>query len=67
MRIVVVHRKEEDCWVAEVPSLPGCMLRARSKMEVVQNIQEAIHQWIESAQLHAEPIPAEDFEIEVIC
>ena len=67
MRAVVIHRGEDGCWVAECPSLPGCISQGRSKPEAIANIREAIDGWIESAQAHGQPIPNEDFDTQVVC
>ena len=50
MRQVVLHPGENGYWVAEVPSLPGCISQGKSKEEAIANIREAIGQWIEAAR-----------------
>ena len=49
MRQVVLHPGEDGYWVAEVPSLPGCISQGKSKEEAIANIREAIDQWIDAA------------------
>jgi len=44
-------------FVAEVPSLPGCISQGETRAEVLRNIQEAIEVYIESLKAHNEPIP----------
>ena len=67
MRAVVLTRGEDGYWVAEVPSLPGCVSQGKTKAEAVANIKEAIEGWIETATAHGQPVPAEDFDTQVIC
>lgn len=42
MRYAIVYRDEEDNWIAEVPSLPGCVTQGETREEVIANIKEAI-------------------------
>lgn len=66
MRQVVLHSDPEDGgWVAEVPSLPGCISQGDTKAEALANIREAIEAWIgTAADLHID-VPAETFDAEV--
>jgi predicted RNase H-like HicB family nuclease len=68
MRQVIVFRGEDGYWVAEVPSLPGCISQGRSKEEAVANATDAAELWIEVAEELGQPIPtdaggAEVFEL----
>jgi predicted RNase H-like HicB family nuclease len=66
MRQVVIHPDPEDGgWVAEVPSLPGCISQGETKDEALQNIREAIAAWIEAARANNLPVPDEQFGVEV--
>ncbi len=42
MRQVVISRVEDNYWVAECPSLPGCISQGRTKKEAIVNVKEAI-------------------------
>jgi len=42
MRQVIIYPGEDGFWVAECPSLPGCISRGRSKEEAIEKIKEAI-------------------------
>jgi predicted RNase H-like HicB family nuclease len=48
MRQVLVYPGENSYWVAECPSLPGCVSQGKSKEEAVTNIKEAIDGYISS-------------------
>ena len=42
MREVVIYLGEDGYWVAECPSLPGCISQGKTKEETTLNIKEAI-------------------------
>jgi predicted RNase H-like HicB family nuclease len=54
---VVIEQDEDGIFVAEVPSLPGCISQGRTRVEALKNIQEAVEVYIESLKAHNEPIP----------
>ena len=54
---VIIQQDEDGIFVAEVPSLPGCISQGKTRREAVANIQEAIQAYIESLRKHDEPIP----------
>ncbi len=62
MRLVVLHRDEDDWWVAEVPSLPGCVSQGGSREEALTNVREAIELYIEALAAEKRPVPPEQFE-----
>ena len=47
MRQVIIYPGEDGYWVAECPSLRGCVSQGRSREEAVHNIREAIELYIE--------------------
>lgn len=57
MRAVVLRHGEDGLWVAECPSLPGCVSQGRTKAEAIANIKEAIDGWIETMRAHGQSIP----------
>ena len=54
---VLIERDEDGMFIAEVPSLPGCISQGKTRTEAIKNIQEAIEAYIESLKDHNEPIP----------
>ena len=44
-------------YVAEAPSLPGCISQGQTREEAVENIKEAIAAYLESLEAHGDPIP----------
>jgi predicted RNase H-like HicB family nuclease len=54
---VHIQQDEDGVFVAEVPSLPGCISQGVSRSEAMENIREAILAYLESLEAHGEPIP----------
>lgn len=50
MRQVVIHPGEDGFWVAEVPSLPGCISQGKTKEQAITNVKDAIEEWIDAAK-----------------
>ncbi len=62
MRQVLIYPGEDGYWVAEVPSLPGCISQGTSKAEALANIKEAIELYIEVLEERGEPVPDDRLE-----
>ena len=62
MRQVVVYPGKDGYWVAECPSLPGCVSQGQTRDEAITNIKEAIHGYVAALQEDDLPVPAERFE-----
>jgi predicted RNase H-like HicB family nuclease len=54
---ILIEQDEDGIFVAECPSLPGCVSQGKTRSEAVQNIQDAIRGYLESLKRHNEPIP----------
>lgn len=66
MREVVVYPGEDGYWVAECPSLPGCISQGKTREEAVQNIKEAISSYVHALEEDNLPIPKENFDTLVV-
>ena len=66
MRQVVIYRGEDGFWVAECPSLPGCISQGKTKREAILNIKEAIQVYIEALEEDGLPVSADNFEALII-
>lgn len=55
---VVIEQDEDGIFVAEAPSLPGCISQGKTRADALRNIQEAMEVYIESLKEYDEPIPA---------
>lgn len=54
---VLLEQDEDGMFIAEVPSLPGCISQGETRERAVENIKEAIALYLESLAAHDEPIP----------
>jgi len=54
---VLIEQDEDGIFVAEVPSLPGCISQGNTREEATENIKEAIALYLESLESHNEPVP----------
>jgi len=54
---VLIEQDEDGVFVAEVPSLPGCISQGQTRKEATKNIKEAIELYLESLEAHNEAVP----------
>ncbi|MCL4502705.1 MAG: type II toxin-antitoxin system HicB family antitoxin [Deltaproteobacteria bacterium] len=54
---VIIEQDEDGVFVAQCPSLPGCISQGKTRTEAQINIKEAIEGYLESLAKHGEPIP----------
>ncbi|HEY0079907.1 MAG TPA: type II toxin-antitoxin system HicB family antitoxin [Pyrinomonadaceae bacterium] len=47
--IIIYWSNEDNVFVAEVPELPGCMAHGDTQAEALNNANEAIQLWIDTA------------------
>jgi len=66
MRQVVVYPGEDGWWVAECPSLPGCLSQGETRERALVNIREAIEGYIAALEEDGLPVPEERFETPVV-
>ena len=59
MRQVIVYSGEDGYFVAECPSLPGCISQGKTREEAVVNIKEAIHGYIAALEEDRLPVLVE--------
>lgn len=62
MRQVILYPGEDGFWVAECPSLPGCVSQGETKEQAIANIREAIEGYIAALTDDKLPVPEERFE-----
>jgi predicted RNase H-like HicB family nuclease len=63
MRQVILTPGEDGYWVAEVPSLPGCISQGKTREEALINIKEAIERYIAALKDDGIPVPKEHFQV----
>lgn len=54
---VLIEQDEDNIFVAECPSLPGCISQGSTREEALKNIEDAIRGYIESLKAHNEAVP----------
>jgi predicted RNase H-like HicB family nuclease len=62
MRQVVIRPGEDGYWVAECPSLPGCISQGVSREEALANIKEAIEVFVDALVADHLPVPPDKFD-----
>ena len=55
---VTIEPDEDGVFVAECPTLPGCVSQGKTRDEAMTNIRDAIQGYLASLKKHGEPIPA---------
>ncbi len=63
MRNAIVYPGEDGYWVAECPSLPGCISQGVTKAEALANIKEGVDLYIAVLQENGQPIPEDRLEV----
>ena len=66
MRQVILYPGESGYWVAECPSLPGCISQGTTKEAAIANVREAIEGYILALKGDGLPVPEERFETIVL-
>ena len=62
VRQVLIYSGEDGYWVAECPSLPGCISQGRTREEAIVNIKEAVEDYIAVLEEDGLQVPEERFE-----
>jgi predicted RNase H-like HicB family nuclease len=66
MRQALIYPGEDGFWVAECPSLPGCVSQGETREQAIENIREAIEDCVCCLQEDGLPVPAERFDALVV-
>jgi len=66
MRQIVLYPGEDGYWIAECPSLPGCITQGETREEAIANARDAIHQYVAALEVDRLPVPEERFEAIVV-
>lgn len=54
---ITIDQDEDGMYVAQCPSLPGCVSQGVTRTEAIKNIQDAMQGYLESLKKHHDPIP----------
>ena len=63
--LVTIAQDEDRIWVAECPSIPGCVSHGQSRYEAITNIREAIAACLEVRAERGMPLTVETQQVEV--
>ncbi len=66
MRQVVLYPGEDGFWIADCPSLAGCISQGESRQAAIESIKEAIEAYVEALEDDGLPVPEETFEVSVV-
>lgn len=55
--LVIYWSNDDQCFIVEVPELPGCMADGATYQEAVKNVEVIIAEWLETARATDRPIP----------
>jgi len=66
MRQVILFPDHEDGgWIAEVPSLPGCVSQGDTREAAIANVRDAIDTWIDGATEVGMTVPEDSLDVQV--
>ena len=54
----LIEPDEDGVFVAECPTLPGCVSQGKTREEAMANIRDAIQGYIASLEKHGDPVPS---------
>ena len=63
--VTTLERDEDGVWVAECPSIPGCVSPGKNREEALANIREAINLCLEVRAERGLPLTVETQQVEV--
>lgn len=63
---MVLFRDADGWFVAECPSLPGCVSQGRTREEAIANIREAIEAYVAALEEDGLPVPPDRLEAIVV-
>lgn len=54
---IIFWSEEDQCWLVDVPELPGCMADGETPAEALENVEKMISEWLETAREIGRDIP----------
>jgi predicted RNase H-like HicB family nuclease len=63
--VVTLDRDEDGVWIAECPSIPGCVSQGMTREEALSNIREAIALCLEVRAERGLPLTIETRQVEI--
>ena len=66
LRQAIIYPGEDGYWVAECPSLPGCISQGETRAAAISNIREAIEAYVAVLEEDGLDVPEEHFDVLVV-
>lgn len=63
---ITLARDEDGVWIAECPSIPGCVSQGETRKAAVENVKEAIQLCLEVRSEKGLPLTIETAQVEVV-
>ena len=63
--LITIFQDEDGMFIAECPSIPGCVSQGKSEHEAVENIQDAIKECLEVRAEKGMPLSVSIRQVEV--
>lgn len=64
--LITIYQDEDGVFIAECPSIPGCVSQGKSEMEAEMNIRNAIKECLEVRAEKGLPLTVTTREVEVV-
>ena len=64
--LITIFRDEDGVYVAECPSIPGCVSQGKTEAEAEKNIQQAIRECLEVRAEKGMPLTVTTRHVEVV-
>ena len=62
---ITIERDEDGMWIAECPSIPGCVSQGETKDEAIENVKDAIKLCLDVRAEKGLPLTVETRQVEV--
>ena len=64
--LITIYPDEDGVFIAECPSIPGCVSQGKTEEEAEENIREAIKECLEVRAANNLPLTVKTREVEVV-
>jgi predicted RNase H-like HicB family nuclease len=64
--LITIYPDEDGVFIAECPSIPGCVSQGKTEEEAEENIRDAIKECLEVRAQHGLPLTVTTREVEVV-
>ncbi|MBD3233970.1 MAG: type II toxin-antitoxin system HicB family antitoxin [candidate division Zixibacteria bacterium] len=63
--VITIHQDEDGMYIADCPSIPGCVSQGKTEQEAEENIREAIKECLEVRAEKGMPLTVATRQVEV--